>query len=143
MLQPVLLSLHLIAVMAWIGGQLALLLVLAAGSDRDLGTSQGAALAAPVLRWDRRVTQPAMLAVWALGLTLAIRGGWFPAPWLIGKLAMVAALSALHGLLAGRLRRRTMAEAPAVGVTALARTAGLVFALLLPGIVVLAVIKPG
>lgn len=77
---------HVAAVIVWIGG----MFVAALG---------------PVPRWDRLVTTPAMLAAFALGLVLATTGGWFPAPWLIAKLAVVLALAALHGALSGRSRR--------------------------------------
>jgi uncharacterized membrane protein len=77
---------HVAAVLVWIGGMLA-------------------AALAPVPRWDRLVTTPAMLLAFAFGLALATTGGWFPQAWLIGKLAVVLALAALHGVLSGRLRR--------------------------------------
>lgn len=77
---------HVAAVMVWIGGMLA-------------------AALAPVGRWDRLVTTPAMLLAFAFGLALATTGGWFPQRWLVAKLAVVVALAALHGLLAGRQRR--------------------------------------
>jgi putative membrane protein len=41
-----------------------------------------------------------MIATWLLGLWLAWQGGWFAAPWLHAKLALVLALSGFHGLLA-------------------------------------------
>ncbi len=66
-------------------------------------------------RWDQRVTTPAMLLVWALGLTLALIGGWLKAGWLIAKLVFVIALSGLHGVQSATLRRRaggSLASAP-------------------------------
>jgi uncharacterized membrane protein len=56
-------------------------------------------------RWDQRITAPALLIVWAAGLAVAIRGGWFGSPWLTIKLAAVLFLSALHGAVSGTLRR--------------------------------------
>jgi uncharacterized membrane protein len=58
-----------------------------------------------IRRWDRRVTLPAMLLTWALGIAMAMQGGWFSSPWLMIKLIIVSALSALHGVLSGTLRR--------------------------------------
>ncbi len=46
-----------------------------------------------------------MLVVWALGLTLALRGGWFASVWLPVKLVFVVALSGVHGVQSGTLRR--------------------------------------
>jgi protoporphyrinogen IX oxidase len=97
---------HVAAAMTWIGGMLAAGLVVAsrltcAGSQathdpRHLDV---------IRRWDRCVTLPAMLVVWGLGLVMAMLAGWFGSPWLMIKLAIVGALSALHGLLSGMLRR--------------------------------------
>ena len=42
---------------------------------------------------------PAMIATWLLGSRwLAWSGGWLAAPWFHAKLALVLALSGLHGL---------------------------------------------
>jgi uncharacterized membrane protein len=56
-------------------------------------------------QWDQRVTVPALLAVWAFGIAAALGGGWFGAGWLSAKLLLVAALTGLHGVQAGALRR--------------------------------------
>src|SRR5215470_7691516 len=50
----------------------------------------------------RIIINPAMAATWLLGLWLAWHGpdsryGWFASGWLSTKLALVVALSALHG----------------------------------------------
>lgn len=104
---------HVAAVMVWVGGMLA------------------AALGgAP--RWDRLVTTPAMLLAFALGLALAMTGGWFPQAWLITKLAVVLALAVLHGVLSGRLRR---GQAPPRHAAVLVVAGAAVIALL-------AVVKP-
>lgn len=56
-------------------------------------------------RWDRRVTLPAMLAVWAFGTSIAVQGEWLGDGWLWAKLVLVVALTGLHGVQAGTLRR--------------------------------------
>lgn len=89
-------ALHVAAVVTWVGGLLMAALALVQG--------RGVALDA-VRRWDRRVTSPAMMLAWVLGLLLAQQGGWFAAPWLSAKLLLVLLLSALHGYLSGTLRR--------------------------------------
>jgi putative membrane protein len=45
------------------------------------------------------IINPAMVATWLLGLWLAWSGHWFAAPWLHLKLALVVAMSAVHGML--------------------------------------------
>ena len=66
---------------------------------------------ATLRRWDLFVTSPALGAVWILGITLAISGNWFASGWLPAKLAFVVALSALHGMQTGGLRRLARGEA--------------------------------
>lgn len=103
---PVLKTLHILAVMAWLGGMLTQALLLrqmAATPVPRLPDSRLILCAAE--RWDRRVTAPAMLLAWSCGLALAWQGHWFDSRWLALKLALVLGLSALHGLQAGGVRR--------------------------------------
>ncbi len=92
-----LLALHLIAVVIWVGGLLVNGAVL--GGKPEPGTI------ATLRRWNLRLVAPAMILVWALGITLAVQGGWFVAGWLHAKLLFVLLLSALHGMQTGTLRR--------------------------------------
>lgn len=100
-------GLHLAAVLTWVGGLV--LVGVTTAALRPVGESvllpHEKRLATAILKWDRRVTTPAMLAVWALGIGLASWGGWFGALWLNAKLPIVVGLSALHGILSATLRR--------------------------------------
>jgi putative membrane protein len=58
-----------------------------------------------IRRWDRRVTAPAMVFAWGLGMTMAVQGGWLGSRWLTIKLVIAVLLSALYGLVSGSLRR--------------------------------------
>ena len=107
--------------------------VFLAGAD---AASTGAVRA--MRRWDQRVTTPAMLLVWALGLTLALAGGWFTAGWLIVKLGFVVALSGLHGMQSATLRRLA-GGGPAPAPSRFAAPAAIVAILV---IAILAVLKP-
>ncbi|AVR29386.1 hypothetical protein EZV77_08575 [Burkholderia thailandensis] len=89
-------AVHVASITVFVGG----LLVLAIGIRIPNLVVQRA-----VLQWDRRATLPALALVWASGVTIALLGHWFGDAWLSAKLVLVAALSALHGILAGRLRR--------------------------------------
>ncbi len=130
-------GLHLAAVLTWAGGLVLLGVTIAAlrpvgeavllPHEKRLGTA--------ILHWDRRVTTPAMLAAWALGIGLASWGGWFGALWLTAKLPIVVALSGLHGVLAATLRRHVerherpapawLRHAPAIAIAGLSAIAGL------------------
>ena len=109
-------ALHVAAAMLFVGGLLAEALMLAVAGV--LSPAERRHAATLVRRWDRRTTTPAMLAVWALGLGLALWGGWLHSGWLPTKLVFVAILSGLHGIQSGALRRlagTTMAPARSYG----------------------------
>ncbi|MFM9270462.1 CopD family protein [Halomonas elongata] len=132
---------HIAAVAIWTGGMLLAALTTSAAGSAAAGAVAGRSTVLNAVRhWDRRVTSPAMLLAWALGLALALQGGWFPAPWLIVKLALVLALSALHGILSGTLRR--LARADESSPTVMLRYGPIVTVATVFAIVVLVVIKP-
>ena len=99
---PWLKALHVAAALAFVGGVLAVSVVLAA-LPADPATASP--FVRGVRRWDQMVTTPAMLLVWTLGLILATSGHWFAETWLQIKLVFVLILSGLHGVQSGRLRR--------------------------------------
>ena len=107
-------TLHVAAAMTFVGGVLSVAVFL-----RAVGPGH-ADLVRKVHRWDQRVTTPAMLLVWALGLSLALMGGWFRDGWLIAKLVFVVALSGVHGVQSAKLRRLagSLAAPPASGLVA-------------------------
>jgi len=99
-------ALHVAAVVTWVAGLLMLSLVLSILATAPAPSlPQERRLMAALARWDRTVTSPAMVLAWVLGISLAVHGGFFTATWLAAKLVLVVALSALHGVLAGTLRR--------------------------------------
>ncbi len=51
------------------------------------------------------IINPAMVLTWVLGLWLAWQGGLFSAGWLHAKLALVLALSGVHGYFSGAVRQ--------------------------------------
>lgn len=126
---------HLVAMVTWMAGMIAVPLILS-----------GFGAAGPSLETRARLRSafgvlctPAMLVVWAAGLTIATQGGWFGDAWLQVKLTMVIVLSGLHGAMAGQLRR-VAAGGP---VPAFARNLHWGVLAILATIVVLAVVKPG
>lgn len=92
-------ALHVCAALIFIGGLFVQAIGVTAGARGASGTVD------LVSRWDQRITLPAMLAVWLTGALVAAGGAWFSDHWLWAKLAFVVALSGLHGIQSGRLRR--------------------------------------
>jgi uncharacterized membrane protein len=102
---------HVAAAVIFLGGLFAQsLAVVAVSGEPALDSAQQRILTA-FRKWDQLVTTPALLAVWALGLSTAMMGGWLGSFWLSAKLVFVVLLSGLHGIQSGILRR---AVAPAI-----------------------------
>ena len=132
-------ALHVAAAITFVGGVLAnaaLLPLLAEGESVSRDRQQ---LVRGLRDWHRLVTTPAMVVVWALGLGLALRGGWFPFLWLEAKLVLVVVLSAVHGVQSGTLRRLAGGSAPRLGRM---RYGGVVIVGLATAIAILVVVKP-
>jgi putative membrane protein len=93
-------ALHIIAVIAWMAGMLYLPRLFVYHCAAAPGSKESETFKIMERRLLKAIINPAMIATWLLGLWLAWRGGWFQAPWLHVKLALVLALSAAHGLFA-------------------------------------------
>jgi putative membrane protein len=96
---------HIIAVIAWMAGMLYLprLFVYHCAAEKD--SVQSETFKTMERRLLRAIINPGMIATWLLGLWLAWHGpdsryGWFASGWFEAKLALVIALSALHGFFA-------------------------------------------
>lgn len=99
-------ALHIIAAIIWIGGIL-VMATAAAWCAQAVGKNvpTATALAAFVRNWSRKVTTPAMIVLWVMGLAMVLAHGQMPHLWLILKLALVVLLSGIHGMLSATLRR--------------------------------------
>ena len=91
---------HVIAVIAWMAGMLYLPRLFVYHCAAEKGSVQSETFKVMERRLLRAIINPAMIATWILGLTLAVMGHWFDSGWLQAKLALVVVLSALHGLFA-------------------------------------------
>lgn len=132
-------SIHVIAMVIWVGGMLAVAIILSISEFVFEDPDARLAILGAIRRWDHKITTPAMLLTWAAGLALALWGRWFPSAWLIVKLCFVLGLSGLHGLLAGSLRRQAGGDAAPLRIVRYAPTtilAALAF------IVILVICKP-
>ena len=88
----------------------------------------------------RFIATPAMIAAWATGLWLMVEGDHYRAGWMHWKLALVLALSAMHGLNAKWVK--DFAQDRNRRPARFYRIANELPTLLMLAIVVLAVVKP-
>jgi protoporphyrinogen IX oxidase len=131
---------HVIAVIAWMAGMLYLPRLFVYHCEAEPGSRQSETFKVMERRLLKAIINPAMIATWALGLWLAWEGGFARAGWLHGKVALVLALSALHGLFA-----RWVKDFAADRNTRSAkfyRIVNEIPTLLMIGIVILAIVKP-
>lgn len=133
-------ALHLIALIAWMAGMLYLPRLFVYHAEVGPASPASATFKVMERRLLKAIMNPAMIATWVLGLTLAVQGGWFRAGWLHAKLALVVAMSGLHGWFA-RLVKDFAADRNA-RAPRFYRILNEVPTLLLIGIVILVVVKP-
>jgi protoporphyrinogen IX oxidase len=99
-LYPWIKAFHIIAVIAWMAGMLYLPRLFVYHCRAEKGSVQSETFKVMERRLLGAIVTPALIATWLLGLTLGWMGGWFDSGWLQAKLAVVVALTAVHGLLA-------------------------------------------
>ena len=131
---------HVIAVIAWMAGMLYLPRLFVYHSTAEAGSAQSETFKIMERRLLKAIINPAMIATWVLGLWLAWEGGFVKAGWLHGKLALVVALSALHGLFARWVKDFAADRNPRS--PKFYRIINEVPTVLMIGIVILAIVKP-
>jgi len=131
---------HVVAVIAWMAGMLYLPRLFVYHADTPVGSAQSETFKVMEGRLLNIITTPAMIVTWVLGLWLAWHGGFFSAPWLHAKIALVVALSGLHGYLSAATRafREDRNTKPARHW----RIINEVPTVLMIGIVILVIVKP-
>ena len=111
-----LIGLHILAVIAWMAGLLYLPRLFVYQTRAAPGSEMDETFATMEVRLYRMIMNPAMIAVWVLGLTLIWfdatqwRWGWgfLLTPWMLTKLAGVVFLTSWHHYL-GIARKRLAA----------------------------------
>jgi len=91
-------ALHIIAVISWMAGMLYLPRLFVYHCAAEPGSKQSETFKLMERRLLRFIATPAMIAAWASGLWLLLEAGFLRSGWMHGKLVLVLALSALHGL---------------------------------------------
>lgn len=120
---------HIVAMVAWMAALLYLPRLFVYHAGAPVGSAQSETFKVMERRLLKAIMTPAMIVTWVLGLWLAWEGGWLRSGWLHAKLALVLGLSALHGMMAGSVRRfaqdrnthsakyyRVLNEVPTVGL---------------------------
>jgi putative membrane protein len=97
-------SLHIIAMIAWMAGMLYLPRLFVYHCEAEPGSAQSETFKVMERRLLKAIMLPAMIATWIFGLWLAWEAGFFRSGWLHAKLALVLAMSGIHGWLS-RLSR--------------------------------------
>jgi putative membrane protein len=131
---------HVIAVIAWMAGMLYLPRLMAYHSEQPAGSVQSELLKVWEKNLLRRIVNPAMIAVWIFGGTLAYVTGAYEDTWFQIKLALVVVMSGLHGFFAASVKR--FARDANTRSTRFWRIANEVPFVLVIFIVILVVVKP-
>lgn len=137
---PWLKALHVIAVISWMAGMLYLPRLFFYHCDTVPGSPDSERFKLMERRLLRIIVNPAMVAVWVLGLTLAFMSGAYTQAWLMTKVVLVLMLSGVHGLFS-RWRKDFARDANKRSKRFYAAW-NEVPAVLMIGIVILAVVKP-
>ena len=131
---------HIIAVIAWMAGLLYLPRLFVYHAGARPGSELSETLKIMEHRLLRIIINPASVAVWITGPALAWMQGVYADAWLFAKLGLVVALTWYHHLLAA-WRRDFVADKNLRSAT-FYRAANEAPAVLMAGIVLLAVLKP-
>ncbi|RWC39921.1 protoporphyrinogen oxidase HemJ [Mesorhizobium sp.] len=98
-------AIHILAVISWMAGMLYLPRLLVYHTDAEKGSVQSETFKVMERRLLRGIINPAMIVTWVFGLWLAWKGFGFQGGWLHAKIGAVLLLSAMHGYLAGAVRK--------------------------------------
>ncbi|GGD02050.1 protoporphyrinogen oxidase HemJ [Aureimonas glaciei] len=98
-------ALHILAVIAWMAGMLYLPRLFVYHAGTTAGTPQSETFKVMERRLLKGIMLPSMIITWAAGLWLAYSTFAFQGGWLHAKIALVVAMSGLHGYLSASARK--------------------------------------
>ena len=133
-------ALHIMAVIAWMAGLLYLPRLFVYHVEAPKGSQQSETFKIMERRLLKGILNPAMIVVWITGPWLAYESELLQAGWLHAKLALVLALSGVHGYLAS-LTKKFAADQNQANAR-FYRVLNEVPAVLMAGIVILVVVQP-
>lgn len=96
---------HILAVISWMAAMLYLPRLFVYHTGVAVGSETSELFKVMERRLLNAIMTPAMVVAWGAGLWLAWEAGWFRAGWFHGKLALVVALSGVHGYFIGAVKR--------------------------------------
>lgn len=131
---------HIIAIISWMAGMLYLPRLFVYHSDVPRGSAQSELFKIMERRLLTVIINPAMVIAWALGLWLAWTGSHFSSPWFLMKLALVVAMSGVHGYFSASVR--AFAEDRNDKPARHWRMVNEIPTVLMIGIVILVIVKP-
>ncbi|WP_374380987.1 protoporphyrinogen oxidase HemJ [Dongia sp.] len=133
-------ALHVISVIAWMAGMLYLPRLYVYHCKAKPGSELSETFKVMERRLLRAIINPAMMATWVFGLSMAWLGDWWSAGWFHGKLALLLGMQLIH---AGYARwRRAFANDANRHDEKFFRIVNEVPTLLMIGIVILVIVKP-
>jgi len=133
-------ALHVIGVISWMAALLYLPRLMVYHCEAEPGSKQSETFKVMERRLLRFIANPAMIVAWVTGLWMAYDAGLFREGWLHGKLLLVLALSAGHGINAMWIKDFALDRNRRSG--RFFRIANEVPTLLMIGIVILVIVKP-
>lgn len=131
---------HVIAIVAWMAGMLYLPRLFVYHCETVAGSPESERFKKMERRLLKAIINPAMVAVWILGLSLAFSSDAWHQGWFQAKFALVLAMSGAHGLFARWVR--VFARDANTRPARFYRLWNEVPTVLLVAIVILAVVKP-
>jgi putative membrane protein len=96
---------HIVAVISWMAGMLYLPRLFIYHCDAPPGSAQSETFKVMEARLLTVIINPAMALTWVFGLWLGWQGGFLGAGWFHAKVALVLALSGVHGFFSASVRR--------------------------------------
>lgn len=107
-------ALHILSVIAWMAGMLLLPRLYAYQTGAEPGGELERKMIEAAERLRTIILTPAMIAAWVFGvwLLLVFNREMLTLPWLIGKLALVVALTGLHGYFVAMGKRLARGQRP-------------------------------
>jgi len=133
-------ALHVIAVIAWMAGMLYLPRLYVYHANAKAGSELSETFKIMERRLLRLIINPAMIATWVLGLSMAWLGNLWGQHWFHAKLFLLLLMQIMHAALA-RWRRQFAVDAN-IHHARFYRLVNEVPTILIIGIVILVVVKP-